>query len=660
MMLRDLPLAADRRHQLSVRAVDAAGNLGPETTFEFDVVQVSIDPLPGEMPAIDDSKVRVLPALGTAEIAIVDALDKYDSRQRLVPEQTRAYFGSNHLWNADERVIRLHAARNEFVDFQVLVLGTIKSLKAQLEFPEAALQREISYYFNVRGERGPVGDPLPRLRDEFQIPNPLERMEQQKSGSLYCEVYVPHGTRPGEYNGTLVLSAGSERLELPVHLTVWDFTLPDILGFVPELNDYKIPGEELEYYQLAHRHRSSLSIVPYSQAGKVERSAPHWNTKSFAWSVFDKRYGPLFDGSAFAGNPRKGVPTETFVLAFHENWPVPIGPNYNFSYWADEAFTEKYREGFIEAVAQFARHVREKKWNQTIFQVYLNNKIVNKEQSWNKATAPWLLDEPQHFQDFWAVRYFAEMTHAGLAKAGMPANFAFRADASRPQWQRDALDAFLDYNVVQIGPARLYNRSVIDRRALFGNVVVEYGEPDFLNTSNFQLTAWCIDAWLNGADGVLPWQSMAESVNWRNGSRFSLIYPNAFAGEKGAVPSIRLKALLRGQQLVEYLLLLNRFQGAPRWVTARQVANELDLHRKTIKKTVRGDAMRVLYPDVRPQELWAMRVRLGELISGKVPAGKGTNPRLIERRNRVPRDSHVSVVEVPETKAAAGAAGGSE
>ena len=56
---------------------------------------------------------------------------------------------------------------------------------------------------------------------------------------------------------------------MPVILQVWDFTLPDHLSFLPEMNCYGLPDNERDYYRLAHRHRTILNRVPYSQSGQV-------------------------------------------------------------------------------------------------------------------------------------------------------------------------------------------------------------------------------------------------------------------------------------------------------------------------------------------------------------------------------------------------------
>ena len=59
-------------------------------------------------------------------------------------------------------------------------------------------------------------------------------------------------------------------MELDVALQVWDFTLPDYLSFLPEMNCYGLPENERAYYRLAHRHRTVINRVPYSQRGSSQ------------------------------------------------------------------------------------------------------------------------------------------------------------------------------------------------------------------------------------------------------------------------------------------------------------------------------------------------------------------------------------------------------
>ena len=68
-------------------------------------------------------------------------------------------------------------------------------------------------------------------------------------------------------------------------------------------------------------------------------------------------------------------------------------------------------------------------------------------------------------------------TRGSARPAPATAKLVFRADVSRPQWQRDSLDGLLDYNVVG-GAMRRYRRIVIDRKAAEGQLVVEYGSAN--------------------------------------------------------------------------------------------------------------------------------------------------------------------------------------
>ena len=402
-------------------------------------------------------------------------------------------------------------------------------------------------------------------------------------------------------------------------LTVWDFTLPDHLSFLPEMNCYDLPADERSYYRLAHKHRTVLNRVPYYHRGNVaEGFAPKWDGKTLGWEAWDRRFGPLLDGSAFADLPRKGVPIECFYLPMFENWPTPMEGNYNGSYWADRAFPERYRRGFAEVARQFAEHANARHWDDTFFQCYFNGKVDFKRNGWSRGTCPWLLDEPANFQDYWALRTFGRAFHEGIAKAPGPAKLVFRADISRPEWQRDTLDGLLDYNVVG-GAFRRYRRMVLDRKESQGQVAVEYGSANAVEDSNVQPAAWSLDVWSLGLDGVLPWQTIGNAESWTKADALSLFYPPR-DGDGGPIPSVRLKAFRRGQQDVEYLTLYALATGEPRWAVGEQVREALGVAAER-KGTGSGgeDAGVMHYGRLRPSDLWALRVRVGQALSATKP-----------------------------------------
>ena len=108
--------------------------------------------------------------------------------------------------------------------------------------------------------------------------------------------------------------------------------------------------------------RSSTACPTTRTAAIQDGCAPRWDEKAqrLDWTAWDRRFGPLLDGSAFANQPRKGVPVECFYLPLHENWPSPMEGNYKGGYWADQAFPDSYRRAFVSASRQMAEHFRDR------------------------------------------------------------------------------------------------------------------------------------------------------------------------------------------------------------------------------------------------------------------------------------------------------------
>ena len=218
--------------------------------------------------------------MGSVEVAVIDELDKvHPDTGALIPEEPPGYLAANHLWDAATRQITLQAARNEFVAFQVLLRASERaspvdaSVMRDLVFEGPAgktIQVEVGRYQLVPSKLGPLPDPIVPLTD------PGIAASGPKNQSLHVELYVPHSLAAGEYRGTLTLIsserevATEQELKLPIALKVWDFTLPDHLSFLPEMNCYGLPENERDYYRLAHRHRTVLNRVPYSQRGEIQ------------------------------------------------------------------------------------------------------------------------------------------------------------------------------------------------------------------------------------------------------------------------------------------------------------------------------------------------------------------------------------------------------
>jgi len=618
MEVRDLGFRGGEEIALGVRALDGAGNAGPWATITLKLPLVP----PYELPPASrppSAPAAPLPTLAGMEVAVVDPLDKFDrSGKGSLPARPAAYLGANHIWSARDRTLRLAGGRNEFLACQFLFLGPGRPLQGKVAFPGLGREGPRAEFLSCRYLVTPAGtlpDPLLPAREGRIEPPPGK-------GRLFAallDLYIPHHTPPGRHVGQVTLTAGKEELRLPLELRVHSFTLPDHLSFIPELNCYNLPRPpgEVAWYRLAHRHRTNLNRLPYGWRGRNLVCPPGRREKGFDFTAWDRRFGPLLDGSAFADLPRRGVPVTGFYLPLNEDWPLPVDEGFRGGYWADRAFTPAYREGFSRACRDFARHIRQKGWKDTLFQFYLNNKIYHKKDRWDRSSAPWVFDEPQNTQDFFALRWFGRLFHEAVLPAGEGIRPVFRCDISRPQWQRDLLDGLLDVNVVGAAFHR-YRRRVLERRRRWGEITFLYGSPTPVDGPGTGPLAWCLHAWLAGVDGVIPWQSIGREVSWRDPDRLALIYPGPRADRKGPVPSLRLKAFRRGQQDTEYLTLLARVEGRPRWALARAVRERLDLRVRSLP--ARGEeAGRSRFQPEDPVVFADLRRVLGQRLDRAAP-----------------------------------------
>ena len=340
---------------------------------------------------------------------------------------------------------------------------------------------------------------------------------------------------------------------------------------------------------------------------------------SFDWSAWDARFGPLADGSAFADLPRGKVPTEALYLPLNENWPMNHEKHFKGGYWIENAFGPEYWSEFSAAAASFARHFSEKGWDETMFEFYLNNKVYfkngknGKPGSWKTTSATWIYDEPQHTQDFWAIRRFGmEFWKATAPYADV--RTAFRIDISRPEWQRDLLDGVTNVDVVA-GVLRDYPQRVIGRNRRDGKLTYMYGSASKLGQPLLINAAWCAETWALGADGVVPWQTIGKKDSMAVPDDLAVFYPSP----EGPLPSLRLKSFRAGQQLAEYLTIYSAASGQNRDAVGAAVLALPGLRAGTIK-TYADDAGSSGFGDGAGRSLAELRLRLGTWLDAQAPA----------------------------------------
>jgi len=627
MHIRDLTFGAGEVIDLVIKPVDNTGNIGAASAKKIRFSSGR------KMPVMTDPHVHMFNStadvlrIKNMSVSVVDLLDKIDPDSgEMIPPQKWGYKSGNHLFNSDKKRIRLHAARNEMVAFQLNLTEPSNPIHIEYQYPhDSKLKPKIFRFGYVpvvnmrRGGKSLLPDPLLPCGNPCEIPAMTDTIRDsgQQYNSLMCEVYIPHDEPAGKKEGRLILSTGDETLSIDVDLTVWNFTLPNKLSFVPEMNAYGTvhPYKGYEYYRLAHEHRTCINRLPYNWGG-IPSFAPPWNGRKFSWDEWDREVGPLLDGSAFNDLPRKGEPVDVFYLPFNENWPVSLFDHYRPSYWANEAFAQSYEDKLKSGFQEFASHIAQKGWNDPVFQFYLNNKIYYRKK-YKKSSAPWIFDEPVNTQDFWALHWYGKLWKETVAPFQDDLKMWFRGDVSYSQYSRDMLWGIMD--VVYFGGSNAQKtRMKQDEQILFGkSYFAEYGSPNKIGEPNTQPVLWCLSAWAKGAMGVLPWQTIGSKNSWKRGEQTALFYPHA----DGPFPSVRLKAFTQGQQMVEYLTLLSGTYDLPRYAVAEWLRKRLQLNEK-VKKVSSNDAGTARFSDVTPLDIWKLKMSIGEMLSKKAPPYK--------------------------------------
>lgn len=258
--------------------------------------------------------VLVLPARGEAQAAIRHVWAVGDGDKVAHDQSGHPMRNANSHW--DGKRIRLVAARNEVVAFQVIVESGAAGIAA-LTAALPALHRQggterITYMPPAADPSLSVGRPIQlfivrdmRVERETRASwawasasaaapartvgwHPVQLVPENaragrggfpvqvpagQSQALWFEVYTGRDLPPGAYTGSIRILADREERSVPVELTLLDFSLPDenslpvMVYFEPE-QVTRYHGRPLTdaYHRVAHRHRVEL-VHAYNEKG---------------------------------------------------------------------------------------------------------------------------------------------------------------------------------------------------------------------------------------------------------------------------------------------------------------------------------------------------------------------------------------------------------
>jgi hypothetical protein len=500
-------------------------------------------------------------------------------------------------------------ARAGYISFQV-----IAKLRAQGDYAveltaPSGLQVDLfrEWYHALDSDKSFVPDALVPVQTPYhsRLPEPDNRVEAQKAQAFWVDVWIPANARAGDYPLQLRLTSGEgeARLTVPIHVVA--ATVPNEDVVVMDHNSYgsswiadlypkarERVGKDFfqsdsffqlihAYHRLFYEHRGVFHQLGYGHAGKVgPEFAPALegsgrNRRIADWNLFDRHYGPLFDGSAFAGSRRGPKPIPFAYLPINPDWPA------SYLWWGEPG----YEAEFVNVVSGMERHFREKNWTQTRLEMFFNHKK-------RYMGYPWDGDEARFPEDDRYPREYGRL----LRKAVPPdssVKFVFRADVSWDmERQSKELAGIVNMWICGDGILSWYPdvaRSMKQR----GDIVWFYSGPPQVSQPSAKITEFPLQAWLWGIDGYVHWLAVSAGADpWFHfdGGGTALAYSGERFGVTGPVPSIRLKIQ---RNAVQDLALLDRFKDR------RPIAE------------LRAEAAR-RFNGSRPQDWWNPRPALAD------------------------------------------------
>jgi hypothetical protein len=358
-------------------------------------------------------------AAGVTAVWAVSDGEKVERDDRAHPLKAK-----NAVW--DGRTVRLVAARNEVVAFQVIVEADGTGLgKLSLSLPELRRrggQEAIAYappatdptlsagrpiqifsvnYMNVTAESHadwawkPGSPAAPRDTLGWK---PVQLVpENARTGrggfplavgpgrgqALWVEVYVGRDRPAGVYEGTLAVTADGKATVLPVELRVFPFALPDensLPAMVYYERDqpvlYHGRGLDPEFHRFAHRHRVEL-VHAYDEA-TVEAHRGRFDGRDFRKErgyegpgegvgntiVPASFYGP---GPAFQEKQSAWTRSDAWMAFLGRTFPKAL----TFLYLPDEPYPAQYPE-----VKRLAGNVRSNPGPGSGLPLFLTKRII--------------------------------------------------------------------------------------------------------------------------------------------------------------------------------------------------------------------------------------------------------------------------------------------
>jgi hypothetical protein len=385
---------------------------------------------------------------------------------------------------------------------------------------------------------------------------------------IWLDVTIPLGTFPGAYSGAITVSAsGQPSARIPLSLTVWNLTLPDMSSVttyfgmhVDPLLDYHsgisaCSGSSCwldnslrartivrRYEELLHQHRAGAweNFVPDPDGERC--SAPT------SWKYYDEALAPYLNGSYWSD----GVPS---------SWiPTPFSPGVS---WGMESDCTQVQ--YIAVARAWAQHLKSKSWFDKAL-VYAYDEPPAEALADIAKNSSWM----QQADPDWKARILdtVEPTPADISTLGPALGIFTVALSGYDHWAHDSSLPAAE---------TAYGRSQWPALFAQGTQLWFYESnaqsapyPTFASNTllGYEPRIMLWGAWYEHASGFLLWDTTAwtqaspwgPNVGWGKSGDGVLIYPGNHDGAlgpagspagvaiDGPIPSYRLKMVRDGLQ----------------------------------------------------------------------------------------------------------------
>lgn len=495
--------------------------------------------------------IAAMPAVCAADLAVLPAHVRSDPFGQIVAADRSAQV-------APAKAITLVSPRAAYASCRILVtsaqpvayaLGVTGQLTGELH-------REWFHFMPRRNAYYPDALVPVESPHKTQLPDADNRVAKQTVQSYWLDIWIPAAARPGKYVVTATLEAGGAKSTLPVEVQVLDAVVPakDVVDIdhnsygtswlaaqYPALAKRTTPNFYLSdpffllihsYHRVFYEHRGLYHQLGYGHGGKTgPEFAPELKgtgkTRAVAdWTYYDKHYGPLLDGSAFASTRRGAQPIPYVYLPVNPEWPA------SFLWWGEPG----YEREFVNVMREMEEHFVKNGWTKTKYELFFNHKKRYKAFHWDG-------DETRFVKDIPIFAEYQRLMKAAIPETS-PVKWLYRTDASwLMETQFKEQSGVIDFWVCGGGMFGWYI-DYLPKLKDKGAIVWAYGGTPSVDQPASHITTDPLRLWILGIDGFVRWQTVDPGPDpWFKfqGGGETLVYSGDRFGIDRPLPSVRLK-----------------------------------------------------------------------------------------------------------------------